>query len=88
MCATECIAPLVFSRIYQQRAERRNIYGERFPVHYMKYLLVALLLASIAGVEFFHELASDDAPGAKACMAPEGKAAAIRDVLLAHLRNH
>ena len=54
----------------------------------MKYLLVALLLASIAGVEFFHELASDDASVAMACMAPEGKAAAIRDALLAHLRSH
>ena len=54
----------------------------------MKYLLIALILASIAGLEFFHELASDDAPGAMACTAPEGKAAAIRDVLLAHLKNH
>ena len=54
----------------------------------MKYLLVALILASIAGAEFYHELASDDAPGALACMAPEGKAAAIRDALLAHLRGH
>jgi len=54
----------------------------------MRYLLVALLLASIAGAEFFHELASDDAPGAMACMAPEGKTAAIRDALLAHLRSH
>ena len=54
----------------------------------MKYLLVALLLAAIAGAEFFHELASDDAPGAMACMAPEGKAAAIRDALLAHLKSH
>jgi len=54
----------------------------------MKYLLVALLLASIAGVEFFHELASDVAPGALACVAPEAKAHAIRDALLAHLKNH
>jgi hypothetical protein len=54
----------------------------------MKYLLIALLLASIAGVEFFHELASDDAPGVMACMAPEGKSAVIRDALLAHLRSH
>ena len=54
----------------------------------MKYLLIALLLASIAGVEVFHAMASDDAPEIGACMASEGKAAAIRDVLLAHLKNH
>jgi hypothetical protein len=54
----------------------------------MKYLLVVLFLASIAGLEVFHVLSNDDAPGAAACMAPEGKAAAIRDLLLAHLKSH
>jgi hypothetical protein len=54
----------------------------------MKYLLVVLLLASIASVEFFHELSSHDAPAVLACMAPEGKADAIRDMLLAHLKSH
>ena len=54
----------------------------------MKYLLVALLLASIASAEFFHELSANDGHGAAVCMAPEGKAEAIRDVLLAHLKSH
>jgi len=54
----------------------------------MKYLFIALLVASIAGVEFFHVLSGDDAPDARVCMAPEGKADAIRDILLAHLKNH
>jgi hypothetical protein len=54
----------------------------------MKLLLVALLVASIAGVEFFHELSANDAPGVAACMAPEGKAAVLQEALLSHLRAH
>ena len=54
----------------------------------MKYLLVVLFLASIASVEFFHVLSNDDARDAAVCMAPEGKADAIRDLLLAHLKSH
>jgi hypothetical protein len=54
----------------------------------MKYLLMAVFLASIAGVEFFHELATDDAPGASACVAPQTKADAIRDRFLVHLHGH
>ena len=50
----------------------------------MKYLLVVLFLASIASLEFFHVLSRDDAPDAAACMAPEGKADAVRDMLLGH----
>ena len=55
----------------------------------MKYLLIALVLTAIAGLETLHVLAGDDAPDIiAACMAPEGKATAIRDALLAHLRGH
>ena len=55
----------------------------------MKYLLVALVLAAIVSLEIFHALASDDgAEFIAACMAPEGKAAAVRDALLTHLRSH
>ena len=50
----------------------------------MRYLLLVLFLASLAGLEFFHVRSSDDAIGAMACMAPEGKADAIRDLLLGH----
>ena len=53
----------------------------------MKYLSIALILAAIAGAEFFHELSAGDAPGAAMCMAPAGQDA-VRDALLAHLRNH
>ena len=54
----------------------------------MRYLLIALLLASIAGMEFFHALSDDQAPDANVGLAPEGKAQAVRDVLLVHLRSH
>ena len=54
----------------------------------MKYLLIVLLLVSIASLEFFHALSSNRAPDAMVCMAPEGKAEAIRDMLLGHLKNH
>ena len=53
----------------------------------MKYLLVVLLLATIASLEFFHVLSNDHAPAVAACMA-EGKADAVRDMLLAHLKSH
>ena len=54
----------------------------------MKYLLVALILASIASLEFFHELASDNSPGASVCIAPEAQQDAMRDLLLQHLKSH
>lgn len=54
----------------------------------MKYFLIVLFLASIAGLEFFHVLSSDDAPGATLCTAQDEKADSIRDMLFAHFRNH
>ena len=54
----------------------------------MKYISVVLVLAAIAGLEFFHVLSSRDAPGATVCTAQEEKAASIRDMLFAHFRNH
>jgi hypothetical protein len=54
----------------------------------MKYLLVGLLVAALAGVEFFHTFSADDGPDTFACMAPQSKADAIRDMLLVHLRSH
>ena len=54
----------------------------------MKYVLIVLVLASIAGLEFYHVLASDDAPGATLCTAQSEKADSIRDRLFAHFRNH
>ena len=54
----------------------------------MRYLLIALLLASIAGLEFFHALSDDQALDANVCLAQEGKAKAVRDFLLVHSRSH
>ena len=54
----------------------------------MRYLLIALLLASIAGLEFFHALSDDQAPDTHAHHAAEGNAKAVWDVLLVHLRSH
>lgn len=54
----------------------------------MKYLLIVSFLASIASLEFFHVLSSDDALGAPVCMGSEGKAEAVRDTLLVHLKSH
>ena len=53
----------------------------------MKYLWLLLLVASVAGLEFFHEFAGGDAPGA-VCMAPESQQQALRDVLIQHLQSH
>ena len=58
------------------------------PVHVMKYFLIAVVLASIAGLEFFHVLSSRDAPGATLCTAQDERADSIRDRLFAHFRNH
>jgi hypothetical protein len=54
----------------------------------MRYLWVGLILASFASLEFFHELASGDSPGASVCIAPEAQQDAMRDLLLQHLKSH
>ena len=53
-----------------------------------KYLLISLLLAAIAGLEFGHALYHDHAPDGNFCIPTESKAAAVRDMLFAHFRNH
>ena len=45
---------------------------------HMKYLLVALVVVAIAGVEVFHAFAADDTSGILACAAPESKVEATR----------
>ena len=52
------------------------------------YLVAGLIVATLAGLEFYHELSSDDGPGGAVCMAPEGQKEAFRDMLLLHLRSH
>ena len=54
----------------------------------MKSLFVVLLVASIASLEFFHELSGGDTSGAAACMAPQSKQDLINDLFLQHLQSH
>lgn len=51
----------------------------------IKYLAAGLIVAAVAGVEFFHELSSDDVP---ICMGPQAQKEAFRDMLLQHLQSH
>ena len=51
----------------------------------IKYLLLGIVLAAVAGVEFFHEYASKDAP---VCMGPQSQQELFRDLLLQHLQSH
>jgi len=53
-----------------------------------KYLVVAIALAAIAGVEMLHAFSADDAPDALMCMAPQAKMEAFREMLLLHLYSH
>jgi len=64
-----------------QRGKRRNI-GT-----IMKYLLVALFIAAIAGVEFHHEWYHSDIPGG-VCLAPESQQIATTNLIVQHIRNH
>lgn len=52
------------------------------------YLMVALLVIAIAGVEFLHAFSSDETSGVLACMAPQSKLEAFREMLLLHLYSH
>ena len=70
-----------------RRSERAN--GRpRALVAVVKCLLVGLLVAGIAGVEFLHELSSGDEPGAAVCTAPQASQEAFRDLLVQHLQSH
>lgn len=54
----------------------------------MKYLVLVLVTAAFAGLEFHHGLAYDDAHGGAVCMSPETQQAMVRDMLLQHSRSH
>ena len=55
---------------------------------HMKYLVVAIMLAAIAGVEILHAVSGDNAPDALMCMAPQSNMEAFREMLLLHLYSH
>jgi hypothetical protein len=56
----------------------------------MRYLWVGLLVASIASVEFVHELGTGGMPGGlgSVCIAPQVHQEAAREVLLQQLKSH
>jgi hypothetical protein len=51
----------------------------------IKYIVAGLIVAALAGVQFFHELANDEVP---ICMGPQAQKEAFRDMLLQHLQSH
>lgn len=53
----------------------------------MKYLLV-LIVAGLAGLEFYHEYTSHDGPPLAMCTAADGSANLLGDLLREHLLNH
>lgn len=54
----------------------------------MRYLWVGLLVASIASLEFLHELGSGGLFGGSVCIAPEVQQDAMREMLFGHLKSH
>jgi hypothetical protein len=54
----------------------------------MKYLVLALFLASVAAVEVFYELGRGDAPDAALCTDSASQQAAASSMLLHHLHGH
>lgn len=54
----------------------------------LKYVIVVLVLATLAGLEFAHEYFSGDAPDAALCLTPDSKRDAIKEALVHHLRGH
>ena len=55
---------------------------------YITFLLLAVVLAAIAGVEILHAFSTDDPSGVLACVAPQSKVEAFREMLLLHLYSH
>jgi hypothetical protein len=54
----------------------------------MRYLWVGLLVASIASLEFVHELGIGGIPGGTVCIAPQLQQEATQEILLQHLKSH
>ena len=54
----------------------------------MKYLVLVLFLACVAGLEVLHELRSGNAPGAAVCTASYAREDAGDQTLLLHLQSH
>ena len=54
----------------------------------MRYLWVGLLIASIASLEFVHELGIGGVLGGTVCIAPQLHQDAAREILLQHLKSH
>ena len=65
-----------------------QVLRENMAGRYTAYLLVAVFLAAVAGVEIMHAFSTDDSSGVLACMAPQSKVEAFREMLLLHLYSH
>jgi hypothetical protein len=54
----------------------------------MKYLWIGLVVTALASLEFLHEFGSNEAPGGLVCTAQDERPAAMRELLLQHLKSH
>ena len=54
----------------------------------MKYVWLCLVLASLAGLEIYHELSSGEGWISSLCAAPDTQQDTVRDLLLRHLSRH
>lgn len=54
----------------------------------MKYVWLGLVLASLAGLEIYHELSSGEGWISSLCAAPDTQQDTVRDLLLRHLSRH
>jgi hypothetical protein len=54
----------------------------------MKYVMIILFLAAIAGIEFYHELSRNEAPISLMCTASDNGMEPVGEVLRQHLESH
>jgi hypothetical protein len=54
----------------------------------MKYVLLAVFLLTVAGLEVAHELSGDHAHGVSMCVSPDASKEAAREMLRHHLYSH
>lgn len=54
----------------------------------MKYVLLAVFLLTVAGIEFAHELSGDHASDVSMCVSPDAGKEAAREMLRHHLHSH
>ena len=55
---------------------------------FVPLLLVVLVVAALAGLEFLHELGDEPGVGATMCTDPATQRSSMADLLLMHLHGH